>query len=130
MGAVAAMAVDLSRRPRQLQRMIYKLFLASEWAELQADGATHGAPIDLADGYIHFSDRGTVAETAEKYFADVADLWLISVDPDRLGDDLRWEAARGGALFPHLYRDLRLPEVADATPVPLVDGRHHFPPLA
>ncbi len=107
--------------------LIYKIFRADEWADLQAKGATQGAPIDLSDGYIHFSTAEQAAETAAKHFAGEQDLMLLALDADRLGEALKWEPSRGGALFPHLYRALRLDEVLWAKPLPLKDGTHHFP---
>lgn len=107
--------------------MIYKLFRAAEWDALKADGVTSGAPIDLADGYIHFSTAAQVAETAAKHFAGVEGLWLLGVDDAALADNIRWEVSRGGAEFPHLYAPLRLDQVAWAQPLPLVDGVHDFP---
>lgn len=107
--------------------LIYKIFRAPEWATLRRDGATAGAPIDVTDGYVHFSTSDQAAETAARYFAGVEDLFLIAVETDRLGDDLKWEPSRGGALFPHLYRDLRIADVHWAQPLPLVDGVHQFP---
>ena len=106
--------------------LIYKIFRAPEWQHLQEKGETAGAPVDLADGYIHFSTAGQAAETAAKHFAGEGDLWLVAVEPEGL-DALRWEPSRGGALFPHLYRPLRLADVAWARPLPLMDGRHAFP---
>lgn len=108
--------------------LIYKIFRAAEWAALQAAGQTDGAPIDLADGYIHFSTAETVAETAAKYFAGVPDLQLIAVSTEGLAA-LRWEPARAGVLFPHLYAPLRMADVIWAKPLPLVDGQHQFPDL-
>ena len=107
--------------------MIYKIFRTPEWEALRADGSTLGAPIDLEDGYIHFSTAGTVAETAAKYFAGVEGLWLIGCEDAALGDALRWEPSRGGIDFPHLYAPLRLDQVAWAQPLPIVDGVHEFP---
>lgn len=109
--------------------MIYKLFLPAEWADLQARGQTPGAPIDVADGYVHFSTAAQVAETAEKYFAGVEGLVLLAVDPAGLGPDLKWEPSRGGALFPHLYRALRLSDVAWHEVLPMDGRRHVFPTL-
>lgn len=107
---------------------IYKIFRAPEWEALVAAGETLGAPIDLADGYIHFSTAAQAAETAAKHFAGVTGLVLAVVDADALGDDLTWEPSRGGALFPHLYRALRLSEVASHTALPVgPDGTHQFP---
>lgn len=107
--------------------MIYKLFRTPEWEALRTDGSTLGAPIDLTDGYIHFSTASQVAETAAKHFAGVEGLWLIGVEDDVLGPALKWEESRGGANFPHLYAPLRLDQVAWAQPLPVVDGVHDFP---
>ena len=107
--------------------LIYKIFRGPEWATLRTNRVTTGAPIDVSDGYIHFSTAEQVAETAAKYFADVDDLFLIAVDTDALGDDLKWEPSRGGALFPHLYRDMRLEDVHWAQPLPIENGVHQFP---
>jgi len=107
--------------------LIYKIFRADEWAQLQADGETKGAPIDLADGYIHFSTAAQAAETAAKHFADISGLVLLAVEADGLGDALRWEVSRGGQDFPHLYRSLRLSDVVWAEDLPLEGGRHVFP---
>lgn len=105
--------------------LIYKIFRAEEWAQLQADGRTKGAPIDLADGYVHLSGFDTVAKTAELYFADIDDLMLIAIEADGL-NKLEWEASRGGASFPHLYREMTLADVVWAKPLPLVAGVHQF----
>ncbi|MEM7711624.1 MAG: DUF952 domain-containing protein [Pseudomonadota bacterium] len=107
--------------------MIYKLFRSPEWEALQADETTTGAPVDLADGYIHFSTADQVAETAAKHFEGVEGLWLAAVEEAALGPNLKWEPSRGGADFPHLYAPLRLDQVAWAQPMPLVDGVHRLP---
>ena len=108
--------------------LIYKIFRAPEWAELQANGETAGAPIDVTDGYVHFSTAETVAETAAKYFTGEQGLVLLALEADSL-DPLKWEPARVGVLFPHLYRPLRMADVLWHKPLPLVDGTHQFPPL-
>ncbi len=107
--------------------LIYKIFRGPEWADLRARGETRGAPVDLADGYVHFSTAEQAPETAARHFAGAEGLMLVAVETDRLGDALKWEPSRGGALFPHLYRALRLSDVVWAQPLPLVDGVHHFP---
>ncbi len=109
---------------------IYKIFRTAEWADLERAGDTAGAPVDLADGYIHFSTAGQAAETAAKHFAGAEGLVLAALDAESLGDSLRWEPSRGGQLFPHLYRRLRRDEVTWAEPLPLENGRHVFPALA
>ncbi|MBP0482586.1 DUF952 domain-containing protein [Sagittula salina] len=106
---------------------IYKILRTSEWEDLRARGETQGAPIDITDGYIHFSTAEQARETAAKHFAGAEGLYLAALDPDRMGDALKWEPSRGGALFPHLYGPLRLKDVAWCQPLPLVDGVHRFP---
>ena len=109
--------------------MIYKLLRAAEWQALEATGQTAGAPIDLRDGYIHFSTAAQVAETAARHFAEVSGLWLVAVAAEPLGSALAWEPSRGGDLFPHLYGPLQLKDVLWATPLPLIEGALQFPPL-
>ncbi|MDA7425820.1 DUF952 domain-containing protein [Thalassococcus lentus] len=107
---------------------IYKILRADEWAELRAKGETTGAPIDVADGYIHFSTADQARETAAKHFAGAEGLMLAALETDRMGDGLKWEESRGGQLFPHLYGPLRLADVTWAQPLPLgPDGEHSFP---
>lgn len=105
---------------------IYKIFRLSEYETFVADGVTDGAPIDLSDGYIHFSTAEQVRETAEKHFSGAGDLKLLAVDVAELGDDLQWEPSRGGDLFPHLYRPLRRDDVLWSRDLPFVDGAHQF----
>ena len=107
--------------------MIFKIFRRPEWVDLCKQGTTLGAPIDVSDGFVHFSTAEQAAETAAKHFAGQDDLFLIAVEADRLGQDLKWEKSRNGALFPHLYRKMRLEDVHWAQPLPLVDGNHAFP---
>jgi uncharacterized protein (DUF952 family) len=107
--------------------MIYKIFRAAEMAEFVAAGATAGSPDDLRDGFVHLSGPDQVAATAARWFAGEDGLWLIACDPEALGPALVWEASRGGALFPHLYRPLARADLVWARPLPLVDGRHRFP---
>lgn len=107
--------------------LIYKIFRAPEWQVLVDQGETTGAPVDIADGYVHFSTAEQAAETAAKHFAGEADLTLLALEADTLGEALKWEESRGGALFPHLYRSLRMSDVLWSKPLPLVDGQHQFP---
>ena len=105
--------------------LIYKICDAALWAEAEAAGQLIGAPVDLADGFIHFSSAEQVRETAEKHFAGQEDLLLVAVEADGMGELLRWEKSRGGADFPHLYRPLEVSEVAWVRPMPLrADGTH------
>jgi uncharacterized protein (DUF952 family) len=109
---------------------IYKICDVAVWRNAEVAGKFHGAAIDEHDGYIHFSSASQVKETAAKHFSGAADLVLIAIDAGRLGSALRWEPAREGALFPHLYGELPLDCVLWVKPLPLgADGRHVFPEL-
>jgi uncharacterized protein (DUF952 family) len=111
-------------------RTIYKICELPLWRKAERDGGFGGAPIDIRDGYIHFSTADQAVETAAKHFADIDKLVLVAVDADALGPALRWEPSRGGALFPHLYGSLPLEAVLWTKPLPLgADGRHVFPEL-
>lgn len=107
--------------------LVFKIFRRPEWDVLRRSGHTAGAPVDLADGYIHLSTSEQVTETAAKHFAGESDLVLVAVSTDRLGSALKWEASRGGALFPHLYRDLTLDDVVWDKSLPLGATGHIFP---
>ncbi len=109
--------------------VIYKIVPAALWAEAVACGAFAGSPVDVRDGFIHFSTGAQAAETAARHFAGVDGLVLVAVPVAPLGDALRWEPSRGGALFPHLYGPLPTECVSWVRPLPLVDGRHVFPRL-
>ena len=110
--------------------IIYKITPRAAWDAAVAAGLFRGAPVDLADGYIHFSAADQVRETAAKHFAGLADLLLVAVDADRLGPALKWEPSRGGALFPHLYGPLDPASALTVVALPLgPDGRHRFPEM-
>ncbi len=106
--------------------VIYKIFTAPQWTDMQARGHSDGAPVDLADGFIHFSTAEQAGETATRHFAGQDDLWLIAVDADGL-EALKWEVSRGGARFPHLYEVLQMADVLWAEPLPIGDDGHVFP---
>ena len=104
---------------------------AETWAAAVAAGRYDGTADDRRDGFVHFSTAAQLPESARRHRAGQAGLVLVAVEARRLGDRLRWEAARNGELFPHLYGALLPAEVAQVTPLPLgPDGKHIFPPLA
>lgn len=107
--------------------LIYKILRRPEWDAFRAAGETLGAPVDLADGFIHFSAAPQLAETAAKWFAGQSDLVLVAFEADALGEALKWEPSRGGALFPHLYRKLQIAEVVWDKSLPLGAAGHIFP---
>ena len=113
-----------------MAKTIYKIVPASLWRQAQAAGIFDGAPVDHADGFIHFSTGAQLRETAAKHFAGQVDLLLIAIDDAVLGEALRYEPSRGGALFPHLYAPLEFSAVDFVVPLPLgPDGIHQFPDL-
>lgn len=107
----------------------YKILRAPEWDAFAAKGRFAGSAVDLADGYVHLSTAEQVQETAARHFAGEEGLVLLTLDKTRLDPALKWEPSRGGALFPHLYRELGIEDVMFYQDLPLVDGRHAFPPL-
>ena len=103
--------------------LIYKIFRADEYLAFTRQGHSLGAPIDLADGYIHLSTGAQVAETLSRHFAGEAGLQLLALDSAQL-PDLRWEPSRGGQLFPHLYRELRTDDILWSRPLTLGPDGH------
>lgn len=81
----------------------YKVLTAEQMAALEHEGSFAGAPVDVADGYIHLSTAAQLTETVDRHFAGQDDLHVAAVDLEALGDRIRWEEARGGQRFPHLY---------------------------
>lgn len=107
--------------------LIYKIEDAAIWADAHKAGAYIGSALDQADGFIHLSAANQVRDTAAKWFGGKADLVLVGVDAQALGDALKWEASRGGALFPHLYGPLPMSAVRGVAPMPLDQaGLHVF----
>ncbi|HMQ57211.1 MAG TPA: DUF952 domain-containing protein [Rhizobiaceae bacterium] len=113
-----------------MRKTIYKIVPEAMWTASGSEGVFRGAPIDHADGFIHFSTAGQVAETAARHFSGQDDLLLVAVDEAALGPALKYEVSRGGALFPHLYGALPHGAVRWIRPLPLgQDGHHVFPEL-
>lgn len=111
--------------------IIYKIVADDLWQEARKAGVFAGAPVDHADGFIHFSTASQVIETAARHFAGQNGLLLVAVDTATLGERLVFEPSRGGALFPHLYGTLPLRAVLWERPLPLLpDGTHQFPELS
>jgi uncharacterized protein (DUF952 family) len=110
-------------------RIIYHMCRESEWRAAEAVGSYRGSSQDAADGFIHFSTAAQVAESAARHRAGQDGLVLVAVDAAALGSALKWEPARGGALFPHVYGPLPPAAVRWVRPLPLACGCHVFPPL-
>ncbi len=107
--------------------LIYKIVPKSLWRASEAAGVFGGAPVDLADGFIHFSTAEQTRETAQKHFRGQMDLLLVAVAAEDLGDALKWEVSRGGALFPHLHAPLPVSTARSIAGIPIAsDGSHDF----
>lgn len=108
--------------------LIYKIVPRALWAAAEAAGTFAGAPVDLADGYIHFSTGAQMCDTARLHFAGQDDLLLVALDAETLGLGLRWEHSRGGTLFPHLYGTFATADAVWTAELPLgPDSLHRFP---
>lgn len=106
---------------------VYKILSEDELLALRRDAELAGSAADLEDGFVHLSAGHQVAETAERHFAGQQGLWIAALEAERLGDELKWEEARGGARFPHLYRPIRLADVVWVRPLQQgPDGRFRF----
>ena len=106
---------------------LYKIMSKQEWKTAQAQGIYEGSEVDRRDGFIHLSAAHQVRATAQKHFSGKADLVLISIREENLGPSLKWEASRGGDLFPHIYGALKLDAISEVIPLPLANGIHQFP---
>ena len=108
--------------------LIYKICPRALWRAAEAQGRFTGAPVDRADGFIHFSTAAQVRETAARHFAGQGDLVLVAVEAEALGAALRYEPSRGGDLFPHLYGAMPVEAARGVVELPLgADGTHVFP---
>lgn len=107
---------------------IFKIVPGADWEKARKSGLFSGSADDLRDGFIHFSSASQLRETADRYFRGQEGLFLVAADAAALGDALKWEPSRGGALFPHLYGTLPMSAIVWTKPLPLEsDGRHRFP---
>lgn len=110
--------------------MIYHLAKHDAWTVAQSTGVYTGNPADRADGFLHLSTASQIEESARRHRAGEADLVLLHVDEAQLDARLVWGESRGGKLFPHVYGDIPLSAVKQATPLSLnADGIHQFPEL-
>ncbi|MGI9394317.1 MAG: DUF952 domain-containing protein [Boseongicola sp.] len=106
---------------------VYKIFRKSEWEAFQGDGKSKGAPVDLDDGFIHFSTGTQLAETLALHFSGEDDLLILALEGGSLGSALKWEQSRGGSLFPHLYREMLLTDLLWVRPCTLGPTGHILP---
>ncbi|MGE3691759.1 MAG: DUF952 domain-containing protein [Novosphingobium sp.] len=111
-------------------RIAYKVLTSGQFARWQAEDFFAGAPVDLADGFIHLSTAGQLSGTLDKHFAGQSGLVIAAIDLVMLGAAVSWEPSRCGDLFPHVYAKLPMaavhaygPVVRDATGEVLLPDR-------
>jgi uncharacterized protein (DUF952 family) len=112
----SCLAPSSTAKPLNMTQTIYKILTAEQLAEVEAGGLMQ-APVDIADGYVHFSTSKQVQETLAKWFKGQTGLVLASVNGDDFGPDLKWERSRGGDFFPHVYGEVRQHHVASLWPL-------------
>ncbi|QDT05283.1 hypothetical protein K227x_36830 [Rubripirellula lacrimiformis] len=113
-----------------MEPILYKVLPEDVWRSAREAGLYSGHGIDLTDGFIHLSSPSQVAETLAKHFAGQTGLVLLSIAAESLGNTLRWEPSRGGALFPHVYGDIPIAAVQESRRLALnADGNHVLPEL-
>lgn len=111
-----------------MNELIFHMCHAEEWQTAQKTGQYLGSSQDQTDGFIHFSTSEQIVESAAKHRTGQNSLLLLTVDPKKLGNSLKWEESRGGALFPHLYSPLPTEAASRVDDLPLGDdGLHIFP---
>jgi len=106
--------------------LIYKIEDKDIWNAALKAGKYDGAPIDLNDGYIHFSTADQARETAARHFAGRQNLIIAAIDTNALEPFLKWETSRGGALFPHYYGKLDMKAVVQTFDLPLGENGEHI----
>jgi uncharacterized protein (DUF952 family) len=108
-------------------RLLYKILPRADWLAAVGAGIYRGSPLDLKDGFIHLSSGTQAKRTAELHFSGQTDLMLVALDEASLAQSLKWEASRGGDLFPHIYGTFDPAQVMWAVALPLSNGEHIFP---
>jgi uncharacterized protein (DUF952 family) len=96
----------IKTEPERTSRFVYKVLPAGDWQRALKGGAFAGSTDDTRDGFIHLSLAHQLAGTLAKYFRGQNDLLLVAFEATALGPRLKFEASRGGDLFPHLYGPL------------------------
>ena len=108
-------------------KFVYKICSKSEWLSAIQNGKFIGTKKDIEDGYIHFSKKNQIKRTLDKYFSKQKDLILLKIETFKL-DNLVWEQASDGNMFPHLYSSFDISNVCNELDITLnEDGTHTLP---
>ena len=111
---------------QQIEEYIYKICSIKNWKIAKEKGVFKGFGIDLIDGYIHFSSKDQVKETARLHFTGERNLLLLKIETKNL--KIKWEKSRNNQLFPHLYDELPLSEIVSVFELKLDENNNHLFP--
>jgi uncharacterized protein (DUF952 family) len=107
--------------------LVFKVSTKDAWDMAGMWGVYTGSADDRRDGFIHLSAPHQVSGTLAKYFRGQSDLVIVAFEVQGLANNLKWEASRGGDLFPHYYGNL--PATAALWSRPLDLGPEGYPVL-
>ena len=87
-----------------------------DWARFEAAGLSLKSTRDRAlaeEGFIHCSYTDQVEGTLQRFYGDLDDVVVLTLDPERLDAEVIEEAAEDGTLFPHVYGPLTIGAVVE-----------------
>ena len=93
--------------------MLFHVAEQDHWNAGQEAGS-YAPPSLEAEGFVHLSTANQIHRTIQKRFAGRWGLILLTIDPDRLSSELRWEEGEPGELFPHVHGPIDLEAVTEA----------------
>lgn len=100
--------------------LIHHLALPTDWAEAQEHGAyavsTRGVTLE-EEGFIHCSLPEQVEPVRARYYADVDDLLLLTIETELLTSPWRFDEVPGAGEFPHVYGPIDLAAVVTVSPL-------------
>ena len=96
---------------------VYKVMTRADWEAFDRSGEYQGSEADRRDGFIHLAAADQLSSVCRRHFADRHDLILLALDPDKFGQQIRWEEAHDRH-YPHLYGPLPSHAVLGADPIP------------
>ena len=95
---------------------IYHLAVPDDWAGAFVTGeyrmSTRGVTLD-EEGFIHCSTREQMADTANRFYGDLEQLVVLTIDPRLVPSSIVFEPPAPGldVLFPHIYGPLPIAAV-------------------
>ena len=107
---------------------IYKICTKAEWLKAKKEGKFSGSKKDIEDGFIHFSNKDQLKGILSKYFLNQKDLVLLKVEALKL-NNLIYEQASDGNMFPHLYDHLDISHVCNDYEININEEGNHILPI-